>query len=283
MSPVPISPPGRPHRSRRPRRHRDRRRSSRDAKRYFLIRFWLATPEARAADPAPLGDVAALAEPAPAARLCAPAGDQRTARHRRLCAARGGLFAGLRPGRADQSRVRRTRRGGRLCRGVGRGADGRRAARRHSRPLRCVYAVFVAGTWGVAAGRWVFQPLHRASGQIALVATVGLALFLQEFLRLTQGSRLNWVSPIFNRAVRRRARRRFRRHDGAERAAGRGARVLRRRRADRADDLDPVRPELARLCRRSARRADVRGRPQRDFRARRSRSRADLPGSPALS
>src|SRR5271156_6066519 len=31
-----------------------------EVKRYFLIRFWLATPEARAADPAPLGDIASL-------------------------------------------------------------------------------------------------------------------------------------------------------------------------------------------------------------------------------
>ena len=33
---------------------------------------------------------------------------------------------------------------------------------------------------------------------MALVATVGLALFMREFLRLTQGPRLNWVSPILN-------------------------------------------------------------------------------------
>ena len=31
-----------------------------DVNRYFLVRFWLATPEARAADPAPLGDVSSL-------------------------------------------------------------------------------------------------------------------------------------------------------------------------------------------------------------------------------
>ena len=31
-----------------------------DVNRYFLVRFWLATPEARAADPAPLGDLTAL-------------------------------------------------------------------------------------------------------------------------------------------------------------------------------------------------------------------------------
>ena len=47
------------------------------------------------------------------------------------------------------------------------------------------------GVLGVATSRWVFQPLQRASGQQALVATVGLALFLQEFLRLTQGDRPN--------------------------------------------------------------------------------------------
>ena len=31
-----------------------------EVKRYFLVRFWLATPEARTADPAPLGDIASL-------------------------------------------------------------------------------------------------------------------------------------------------------------------------------------------------------------------------------
>ena len=44
----------------------------------------------------------------------------------------------------------------------------------------------------------MFQPLHRASGQQALVAAIGLALFLQEFLRLTQGNRPSWVSPMLN-------------------------------------------------------------------------------------
>jgi branched-chain amino acid transport system permease protein len=44
----------------------------------------------------------------------------------------------------------------------------------------------------------VFQPLHRASGQQALIASIGLALFLQEFLRLAQGDRPAWVGPIFN-------------------------------------------------------------------------------------
>ncbi len=64
--------------------------------------------------------------------------------------------------------------------------------------LGFVYAVFVAGSWGYASSRWVFLPLRKSSGQIVLVATIGLALFLEEFLRLTQGSRLNWVPPVLN-------------------------------------------------------------------------------------
>ena len=169
-----------------------------DAKRYFLVRFWLATPEARAADPAPLGDVAALRKPRPGARLCASAGDQRTARHRCLCAARGGLFAGLRPCRADQSRLRRTRGGGRLCRCVGRGADGRRAARCHSRRCAASMPCSSRGPGASPPAAGCFCRCIARAGRSRLSRRSGLALFLQEFLRLTQGSRLNWVSPIFN-------------------------------------------------------------------------------------
>jgi len=64
--------------------------------------------------------------------------------------------------------------------------------------LALTFAVSTAGAFGVASGRLVFAPLHRASGQQALVATVGLSLFLQEFLRLTQGAQIHWVSPILN-------------------------------------------------------------------------------------
>jgi branched-chain amino acid transport system permease protein len=64
--------------------------------------------------------------------------------------------------------------------------------------LALLLAVSTASAFGVASGRAVFAPLHRASGQQALVATVGLSLFLQEFLRITQGGRLHWVNPILN-------------------------------------------------------------------------------------
>ena len=168
-----------------------------DAKRYFLVRFWLATPEARAADPAPLGDVATLTNlPPPLAYALQQAinGLPITAVYALLAAAYS-LVYGL-VGRINLAFGELAAAGGyaaALGAGLTAGAPpGQILA------VALVYAVFVAGTWGVATGRWVFQPLHRATGQIALVATVGLALFLQEFLRLTQGSRLNWVSPILN-------------------------------------------------------------------------------------
>ena len=46
-----------------------------------------------------------------------------------------------------------------------------------------------AGAWGMASSAGSSRRCTGASGQQALVATVGLALFLQEFLRLTQGNR----------------------------------------------------------------------------------------------
>jgi branched-subunit amino acid ABC-type transport system permease component len=44
----------------------------------------------------------------------------------------------------------------------------------------------------------VFIPLRQARGQQVLVATVGLAIFLRELLRLAQGDRSSWMSPQLN-------------------------------------------------------------------------------------
>jgi branched-chain amino acid transport system permease protein len=59
-------------------------------------------------------------------------------------------------------------------------------------------AALVAAGWGFASARCVFIPLRHARGQQALVATVGLALFLQELMRLVQGDRASWMSPALN-------------------------------------------------------------------------------------
>jgi branched-chain amino acid transport system permease protein len=168
-----------------------------DVRRYFLVRFWLATPEARAADPSPLGDVAGLPDlPPQVAYVLQQAinGLPLTAVYALLAAAYS-LVYGL-VGRINLAFGELAAAGGYAAAlGAGLMAGESPAV---ILAIALVYAVFVAATWGMAASRWALQPLHRANGQIVLVATIGLALFMREFLRLTQGPRLNWVSPILN-------------------------------------------------------------------------------------
>ena len=59
-------------------------------------------------------------------------------------------------------------------------------------------AAAVASSWGFASAHTVFIPLRHAKGQQTLVATIGLALFLRELLRLAQGDRSSWMSPQLN-------------------------------------------------------------------------------------
>ena len=59
-------------------------------------------------------------------------------------------------------------------------------------------AAVVASAWGFASAHVLFIPLRQARGQQVLVATVGLALFLRELLRLAQGDRSSWMSPQLN-------------------------------------------------------------------------------------
>jgi branched-chain amino acid transport system permease protein len=59
-------------------------------------------------------------------------------------------------------------------------------------------ALGAAIAYGVASGRFVFAPLMGETGQRVLIGTIGLALVLQEGLRLAQGSRLKWVQPMLN-------------------------------------------------------------------------------------
>ena len=64
--------------------------------------------------------------------------------------------------------------------------------------LALVLGLATALSHGVAAGRLVLRPLMRRRGQQALIGTIGLAILLQEYLRLAQGSRLLWLQPMFN-------------------------------------------------------------------------------------
>ena len=56
--------------------------------------------------------------------------------------------------------------------------------------------LWASGLHGIVIERLVLWPLRRSTGQQGLVATIGLALFLQEYLRLVQGSQAKWISSV---------------------------------------------------------------------------------------
>ena len=64
--------------------------------------------------------------------------------------------------------------------------------------LAAATALFVTVSHALAASRAVFLPLAGRTGQQALVATAGLAIALQEYMRLTQGSGTRWLPPLLN-------------------------------------------------------------------------------------
>lgn len=61
-----------------------------------------------------------------------------------------------------------------------------------------VVAILVAAFHGFAMGRFVLRRLAHANGQQVLIATIGLAIGLSEYLRLAQGPELRWLPPVFN-------------------------------------------------------------------------------------
>lgn len=71
-----------------------------------------------------------------------------------------------------------------------------------------VVAILVCALHGFAMGRFVLRPLERrfrddtlgrqVPGQQVLIATIGLAIALSEYLRLMQGADLRWLPPVFN-------------------------------------------------------------------------------------
>jgi branched-chain amino acid transport system permease protein len=58
----------------------------------------------------------------------------------------------------------------------------------------------IGATYGLATERVVFRPLRAVPSQAPLIATLGLAIFLQEALRLLQGGEDRWVQPVFSAA-----------------------------------------------------------------------------------
>jgi len=168
-----------------------------EARLFFLVRNWLATPEGRAADPAPIGDVSTTPEvPRSAAYALQMALDglPRAAIYALLATAYSLIYGLI--GRINFAF-------GELAAAGGYAAAMTALAFVAAPPALLLGAAFVlaglvAGGWSYAAARTVFVPLRKARGQQALVATIGLALFLQELLRIAQGDRTSWMPPILN-------------------------------------------------------------------------------------
>ena len=164
---------------------------------YFLIRFWLATPEGRAADPLPLGridDLPRLSKSAAYALQQTFNALPSTAVYALLAAAYSLIYGLI--GRINFAF-------GALAAAGGYGAAFGAALFAGAPPgyvllSAGVLGVVVALGWGVACGAWALAPLRGRSGQQVLIATIGLSIFLSEFLRLTQGAALAWVAPVLN-------------------------------------------------------------------------------------
>jgi branched-chain amino acid transport system permease protein len=64
-------------------------------------------------------------------------------------------------------------------------------------------AALFSALWSAVVGRTIIAPLHARHrlGQPILVATVGLALALQELMHLLEGVRERWIPPLFNAPI----------------------------------------------------------------------------------
>ncbi len=167
-----------------------------EARLFALIRYWLATPEGRAADPAPLGDVSGL----PVVPHSLAYGLQMALDGLPLAAIYGLLAAAYSLIYGLIGRINFAF--GEMAAAGGYAAAIAALALVLWPPAPLLIAAFalaaaVAAGWGFAAARAVFIPLRQARGQQVLVASVGLALFLRELLRLAQGDR-SWMSPQLN-------------------------------------------------------------------------------------
>ena len=58
-------------------------------------------------------------------------------------------------------------------------------------------AMAIGAVHGLGTERLIFRPLSRSDTQAPLIATIGLAMALQEYVRLTQGAEDRWLQPLF--------------------------------------------------------------------------------------
>lgn len=167
-----------------------------DTRLYFLRRFWVETSEGFRADPEPIPESFDAPEVSPSFAYALQQGLNALplAAIYALLACAYSLVYGL-IGRLNLAFGEFAALGGYAALSGAALAPDRQSFATLALALIC--AVFAAVTHGAVAARLAFLPLARSSGQQALVATVGLALFLQEYLRLTQGAGLRWIQPLF--------------------------------------------------------------------------------------
>ncbi|MBU2090279.1 MAG: branched-chain amino acid ABC transporter permease, partial [Alphaproteobacteria bacterium] len=70
-------------------------------------------------------------------------------------------------------------------------------------PVVLLLAMLITGLYGWYTEKLVFRPLRARQGSVSgithapLIATIGLSIFLQEAVRLIQGTRDRWLQPVF--------------------------------------------------------------------------------------
>ena len=67
--------------------------------------------------------------------------------------------------------------------------------------LALVMGLATAAIHGGTLGRYVVAHLAKGPGQHILIATIGMSIFWQEAMRLTQGAGNRWLSPLMNRPI----------------------------------------------------------------------------------
>jgi branched-chain amino acid transport system permease protein len=165
---------------------------------YFLKRFWLESPSTGAADPAPIAnanEVAEISRPAAMTLQNVVAALPQMSVYGLLAAAYA-LVYGL-VGRINLAF------GDFAVLGSFGALIGLVATSSGGTAVAGIVAALVLATWtatahGAAIGRLVFFPVAAQPGQVALIASTGLALFLAEYARVAQGSTMRWTPPFFN-------------------------------------------------------------------------------------
>lgn len=175
-----------------------------DIRMYFLRRYWL-TARTLTSDPAPLADVEDLLQlPAPvAATLQQVLSGLPAIAIYALLAASYALIYGL-IGRINLAFGELAMLGGYgavlgfSLTAAGASTTGAVAL---GVAIAALAGLATAAVYSAAAALWVFRPLMGASLNHLLVATLGLALAMEEFVRLAQGNGMHWLPPFFNQPM----------------------------------------------------------------------------------